>query len=792
MAAPFSFAPASGANTVPIFGSSGTTSLNTASTPAFGTSTGTTVSSGIGQFGASSTPGAAVTFGAANKVGGGGFGQPAPAVSAIPQKVNSRCSVRLLTQLIPQWRGHFDVADLLLTAHEKNIAKVRPMVDRLVELDAQCWQSHDEIKNSLNGISLLQTKLQHEVNDRCKRQDAQNLLSIKARRLSESLRPNETPRGSKISAMFRVPNHLHVQLTKELLDNIRSWRNEIHVLNMEVLSLKDIDLSQYVTTVNRVLSSHEKRISTIGDRLTKALRGMDDKSRNREELWSGVADEPSELKKAFLTAVGLPIRPPASEGEPIATSSSDTGNEIKKQIAYLRKFNTAFRETGSYNLDQSGYNIREILQQPTQPPTNSQLFGATQPSTGLFGAGTAGSTTTPLFGGSTANSGGLFGNTGGSNLFGAASKPAGTTNVFGSTAGTTGSTLFGGSTTAATGTNVFAPGGTGTNVFAPAGTGTNVFAPGSTGTNVFAPGGTGTNVFAPAGTGTNVFAPGGAGTNVFAPAGTGTNAFAPGATGAPNVFGGAATGTSGTPNVFGAGATGTSTTTGIFGAGSTPTFGQQQQPNTTGNVFGQQPASSGGLFGQQQPSTSGGLFGQQTNTTGGLFGQQQPAASGGLFRPQQQQQGATGGLFGQQPTTGTGLFGQQQPATTTNVFAQQPGTTTGGLFGNTTTTQPSTTFTFGQQQQTPATGNVFGQQQQPNTTGTVFGQQQQTPATGNVFGQQPGTTGGGLFGGAGNSTSLFGQQNTGGLFGQSTSTATPTQPSKSTAIVPYNPNPLLR
>ncbi|GBE58938.1 Nucleoporin NUP116 NSP116 [Babesia ovata] len=693
MASSFSFAPAPGTATGSIFGASGTTSLNTASAPAFGTGTGTSLSGGIGQFGAPSTPGVAPTFGDAGKVGGTAFGQSAPAVGAVPQKVNSRCTVRLLTQLIPQWRGHFDVADLLLTAHEKNIAKVRPMVDRLVELDAQCWQSHDEIKNSLNGISLLQSKLQQEVNDRCKRQDAQNLISIKARRLSESLRPNETPRGSKISAMFRVPNHLHVQLTKELLDNIRSWRNEIHVLNMEVLSLKDIDMSQYVTTVNRVLGSHEKRISGLGDRLTKAVRGMDERHRNRDDLWSGVVDEPSELKRAFLTAVGLPIRPAANEGEPQATSSSDVGDEIKKQISYLRKFNTAFRETGSYNLDQSAYNIRDILQQPTQPPATSQFFGTTQPSTGLFGTGAPGTSSTPLFGGSTGTTGGIFGTTGSSNLFGAASKPAGTTNVFGATTGSTGTNLFGGSTTATTGTNVF-----------------------------------------------------GAGT-----------------TGTTNAFGTAATGTTGTTNLFGTGATGTSTTTGIFGSSSTPTFGQQQQTTTTGGVFGQQPASSGGLFGQQQPAASGGLFGQQSTTTGGLFGQQQPAASGSLFRPQQQPS-TTGGLFGQQPTTTTGLFGQQQQAsTTTNVFGQpqQSGTTTGGLFGNTTTT-PSSTFTFGQQ---------------------------------NTFAQQPNTSGGGLFGSTGSSTSLFGQQNTGGLFGQSGSTTSSTQPgggSKSTAIVPYTPNPLLR
>ncbi|GIX61035.1 nucleoporin NUP116/NSP116 [Babesia caballi] len=717
MAVPFSFNSTAGTATgsgSSIFGASGATTFNPSGTSSFGASTAP-ASSGPKLFGSASAPGMTSTFDSQSKMGATGFNQSAPAVSTIPQSVNSRCTVRLLTQLVPHWRGHFDVAEILLTAHESNIGKVRSMVDRLVELDKQCWQSHDHIKNSLNGISLMQSKLEREVSERCKRQDAQNLISIKARRLSESLQPSETPRGSKVSAIFRVPNHLHVQLTKELLDVIRSWKHEIHLLQQEVSSLNDIDLSQYVSTVKVVIGSHEKRIANLGVRLTKALTGMDARVRSKE-LWGGVADETSELKKAFLTAVGLPVRPPINENETVTESTDDTSNEIKKQIAYLRKFNTAFRETGKFSVDVSGYNIRELLQQPTPQPTSSGLFGSMAPSGGLFGSTAPNTTGTSLFGTNTGTTGsGLFGGSGGTNLFGSTAKPAGTTGLFGATnTGTTGTTgLFGGTSTGTTGS-------------------TGLF--GSTNTNT---------------TGT---------TGLFGSTSTGT-------TGSTGLFGSTNTATTGTTGLFGSTSTGTTGSTGLFGSTNTATTG------TTG------------LFGSTNTATSGstGLFGSASTST---FGQtQQPTA--------------TGGLFGQQ-NTGT-TFGQQQ----------QPAGTTGSLFGSSTSTTAPTTFSFGQQQGTTfGQGTAFGQQ--PGTTfgqqqGTTFGQQQDTTfgqqgttfGQGTAFGQQG--TSGGLFGNSGtqqpSSTNVFGQQTTEGLFGQTGSGNTAGQQStgsKSTAIVPYTPNPLLR
>lgn len=100
---------------------------------------------------------------------------------------------------------------------------------------------------------------------------------------------------------------------------------------------------------------------------------------------------------------------------------------------------------------------------------------------------------------------------------------------------------------------------------------------------------------------------------------------------------------------------------GLFGqsAGS-KAFGMNTNPTgTTGGLFGQtnQQQSGGGLFGQQQNSNAGGLFGQnnQSQNQSGLFGQQN--SSNAFGQPQQQ-----GGLFGSKPAGG--LFGQQQGAST--------------------------------------------------------------------------------------------------------------------------------
>lgn len=186
-------------------------------------------------------------------------------------------------------------------------------------------------------------------------------------------------------------------------------------------------------------------------------------------------------------------------------------------------------------------------------------------------------------------------------------------------------------------------------------------------------------------------------------------------------------------------------------------------------------AIGGGLFGQgnatQGANPSGGLFGANAATSGAtqigsLFGQSSTAAqggtpTGGLFGSNTANNvPATGGLFGGNTTApaGGGLFGAAKPA----------GTTTGGLFGNTGTTQGTTTGgLFGNTGAT--TGGLFSAAKPPASGlgGGLFGNSNQktTASTGGLFGAKPVT--------AGVTGSLFGASSTGGqgLFGTNAGTS---------------------
>ncbi|PJP11049.1 hypothetical protein HERES_0778 [Saccharomyces cerevisiae] len=265
---------------------------------------------------------------------------------------------------------------------------------------------------------------------------------------------------------------------------------------------------------------------------------------------------------------------------------------------------------------------------------------------------------------------------------------------------------------------------------------------------------------------------------------------------------------------------------GLFGqsAGSKAFGMNTNSTGTTGGLFGQtnQQQSGGGLFGQQENSNAGGLFGQnnQSQNQSGLFGQQN--SSNAFGQPQQQ-----GGLFGSKPAGG--LFGQQQGASTfasgnaqnNSIFGQnhQQQQSTGGLFGqqnNQSQSQPG--GLFGQTNQN--NNQPFGQNglQQPQQNNSLFGakptgfgntslfsnsttnqsngisgnnlqqqsgglfQNKQQPASGGLFGSKPSNTvGGGLFGNnqvanqnnpASTSGGLFGSKPaTGSLFGGTNSTA---------------------
>ncbi|EDO08216.1 Nucleoporin FG repeat region family protein [Babesia bovis T2Bo] len=717
MATPFNFNQVGTAS----FGTGG--SLFTAPTgaqssvsnaPTFGNLAASSNTFGSHSSVATSSIGPSSSVGAVANGGSMGFNQPGQPVSVTPQNFHSRCTVRLLTQYVPQWSGHFDVAEVILTAHENRILKMREMVDRLLALDKLCWQSHDNIKNLLNGISLLQSKLHKGVTDRCKRQDTQNMISTKARRLCDTLQSNDTHHGTKFLASFRVPNHLHVQLSKELLDTIRSGRQEIRLLQLEVMSLKDIELSKYVLTVKGVQDAHDKTLHKIADRLSKIVSSMDEHFRDRKDLWHCVADETSDLKRSFLISIGLPVRPAASQSSTNGLPYVESHKEIKKQIDCLRKFNAAFSTTGKINMDASYYNIREMLQKPTPNAAASQVVGAFG-TTGMVGTNTT-VPGTSLFGTNYGtNAGSVYGtSTGAGSQQTGIGFTGGTVNIFGSNNTTTsGNNLFGNIPTTNTGTsNIFGTTNTGTTggLFGNANTNTTLASTGTGGlfgsNTVATPGITTKSLF---GT-TNA--------NTAATSGIFGNTNAGTTSGSSNLFGNTGTATTSTTGLFGnTGTNTTSSTAGLFGGGTT---------NTTGNtgIFG---SSNTGAptFGANTTGTSGSnIFGSTTNSTGAtnLFGNT----------------GASSGVFGSGTSNTTNPFGTTTIGSSSN----------SGIFGS------STSPTGGQQ--TGTAGGLFGQPQSTSTTGGLFG----NPSNNATFG---GTT-----------------------FGQQTNT------SKSTAIVPYNPNPLIR
>nr|KAF6486305.1 nucleoporin 214 [Rousettus aegyptiacus] len=178
-----------------------------------------------------------------------------------------------------------------------------------------------------------------------------------------------------------------------------------------------------------------------------------------------------------------------------------------------------------------------------------------------------------------------------------------------------------------------------------------------------------------------------------------------------------------------------------FGASATGVFGQ--------TTFGQAPA-----FGQSTSSpVSGFSFSQPGFSSVPAFGQ--PVAStctstcGNVFGASSSTSSSSSFSFGQSSAnTGGGVFGQSSPP----AFGQSPGFGQGGsVFGGTsatTTTASSSGFSFCQASGfgSSNTGSLFGQA--ASTGGTVFGQQPPS-SSGSVFGAGSTGRGGGFFSGLG-------------------------------------------
>jgi len=215
--------------------------------------------------------------------------------------------------------------------------------------------------------------------------------------------------------------------------------------------------------------------------------------------------------------------------------------------------------------------------------------------------------------------------------------------------------------------------------------------------------------------------------------------------------------------------------TGAFGSTTTNPFGTTA---TTSGGFGTTPATSGfgggtGLFGNK-PATGGGLFGQQSSgtTTGSIFG---TASNTSPFGG-----GGTSGGFG--ASTGTGLFGSTQAQNKPSPFGGAAGANTGFTFGGTSTGTGGggvfgTANAFGASNQPSGGGGLFGnlsgqsQTKSPFGTGTGGGfgvSTTQSQPAGGLFGSTTTGTTGGLFGGPSTTSTGTGA----GLFGNTTNTGT--------------------
>lgn len=375
----------------------------------------------------------------------------------------------------------------------------------------------------------------------------------------------------------------------------------------------------------------------------------------------------------------------------------------------------------------------------TSTPSTGGLFGTTTPSTGtsMFGQpstafGQPASTSGGSFGfGSTSTTGGLFGtntqSTQSSSLFGntatsAFGTPRPTFGGFGTT--TAGTSLFGQSTS--TGTGLFG----GSTGFSSATNGTTIKFNPPTGTDTMMKGGVSTNISTRHQCITCMkeyenksleelrvedYA-----ANRKGPQSGGMSGF--GATGQTGLFGQPAASTS----AFSFG--GTTQSKPLFGTTGTNTFG------TGTNLFGQTSQSQNTSMFNKPVG-----FGAATTSAGGAFS------------------------FGNMSNTST--FGQ-------NSFQKPFGQTGGGsgLFGTTTTTQPSTAFgtgtAFGFGTSAPQSTGLFG------TKPTGFGSTNTTTTSTFTFGTPSNVSGGGLFGNKSNvsafgtGTTSFGTPSTGmGVFG---------------------------
>ncbi|XP_055207336.2 nuclear pore complex protein Nup214 isoform X7 [Gorilla gorilla gorilla] len=185
------------------------------------------------------------------------------------------------------------------------------------------------------------------------------------------------------------------------------------------------------------------------------------------------------------------------------------------------------------------------------------------------------------------------------------------------------------------------------------------------------------------------------------------------------------------------------------------------------------------MFGQVAASTAPSLFGQQTGSTASTAAATPQVSSSGFSSPAF---GTTApGVFGQTTFGQASVFGQSASSAASGFSFSQPGFSSVPAFGQPASSTPTSTSgsVFGATSSTSSSSSFSFGQSSPNTGGGLFGQSN-APA----FGQSPGFgQGGSVFGGTSAATTTaatsgfsfcqasgFGSSNTGSVFGQAAST----------------------
>ncbi|CTQ41212.1 Nucleoporin FG repeat region [Babesia microti strain RI] len=638
---------------------------------------------------------------------------------------NGKMTVRQISMIISPWKGQFERADKLIKQKETTLDSIGHSILQMDNSYDSCCKLHDDVHSVVKQCALETEKLLNQAKKFLKNQEERVKRYNQAKRLVDLIKnEDKSDKGTSWLNAIQVPNHLLIQLAKDLLFQIRSYGKQVDDLENNANALLGANGSNVLSMIESLLDMHHESILAQNAKIASLVA--------RAEHIEGTLGKSIDMEP-FIKAFH-PVKL-----ESVTQAPKQEMNDIKIKIENFKRFNKALTGDGNDNKPiHLGNLLSPILpsnstgnfigQQPQAQQSQMGIMGGFGTSSGLLASNTQQNTNTGggLFGSSFANSGtgtGLGTGTGGG-LFGSISN-----NPLTGT-GSTGGGLFGSTSTSQPATTGGLFGGT-------ASTGASATGGGLSGS-----------------------------TSTIQPTTTG------------GLFGSTTTQQNTSGGLFGSTATTGTSGGGLFGSSNTGTssgglFGSTTQQNTSGGLFGttmQSNTGGGGLFGSSNTGTSsGGLFGSTTqqNTSGGLFGttMQSNTGGGGLFGSSQPQQ-QSGGLFGSASNQNTGgLFGQsnQQQSTTGGLFgSNQTNTCGGGLFGSSVTPSSGGCGLSGQSNQNTG-GGMFGSNQ-PSSGGGLFGSSQMKPQqqSGGMFGKTVlGSSGTFAVGSNGTAVQIGGQQQQG-------------------------------